>query len=159
MAIPVSSISLSILLFFVTISLTNAAQFSVLNFGAKGDGKTDSTKAFLATWATVCASTKPATMYIPPGKFFLGKTVPFEGPCKNNQILVQVAGTLVAPSNYNAIGNAEKWIIFRRVNGVTVSGGVLDGQGLSLWACKASGKNCPSGATVCLDYDLAYSNS
>ncbi|KAK2993786.1 hypothetical protein RJ640_018076, partial [Escallonia rubra] len=43
-----------------------------------------------------------------------------------------------------SVGN---WILFKGVNGVTISGGILDRQGTGLWACKASSKLCPSGAT------------
>ncbi|KAF2298273.1 hypothetical protein GH714_021105 [Hevea brasiliensis] len=135
-----------LIILFTTSSSANAAQYNVLTFGAKPDGKTDSTKAFLAAWTRACESIKPATVYAPPGRFFLLNVV-FQGPCKNNAILVRVDGTLVAPSDYRLTGNAGNWIFFQYVNGVTVSGGVLDGQGPGLWACKASGNNCPSGAT------------
>ncbi|KAF2302964.1 hypothetical protein GH714_012047 [Hevea brasiliensis] len=115
---------------------TNSAQYNVLNFGAKPDGETDSTNAFLAAWTQACGSNQPATVFVPPGRFFL-RNVVFQGPCKNNAILVRVDGTLVAPSDYQVIGNAGNWIFFQYVNGVTVSGGVLDGQGPSLWAVHA----------------------
>ncbi|KAJ9173938.1 hypothetical protein P3X46_017021 [Hevea brasiliensis] len=142
-----------LVILFTTSSSANAAQYNVLTFGAQPDGKTDSTKAFLAAWTRACESIKPATVYAPPGRFFLLNVV-FQGPCKNNAILVRVDGTLVAPSDYRLTGNAGNWIFFQYVNGVTVSGGVLDGQGPGLWACKASGNNCPSGAT-----SLGFSNS
>ncbi|CAL5414229.1 unnamed protein product [Camellia sinensis] len=61
---------------------------------------------------------------------------------------------LVAPSNYNVLGNAGNCLLFEGVNGVSIVGGVLDGQGASLWACKASGKTCPDGATT-----LSFTNS
>ena len=67
---------------------------------------------------------------------------------KNNAILIRIDGTLVAPSDYKVIGSAENWLIFEHVNGVTLSGGILDGQGAGLWSCKKSGKSCPRGATV-----------
>jgi polygalacturonase len=57
-------------------------------------------------------------------------------------------GSLLAPTDYRVIGNAANWISFQHVDGVTVSGGILDGHGSGLWDCKQSGKNCPSGATV-----------
>ncbi|KAF2298272.1 hypothetical protein GH714_021053 [Hevea brasiliensis] len=142
-----------LIILFTNSSSANAAQYNVLTFGAKPDGKTDSTKAFLAAWTRACESIKPATVYAPPGRFFLLNVV-FPGPCKNNAILVRVDGTLVAPSDYRLTGNAGNWIFFQYVNGVTLSGGVLDGQGPGLWACKASGNNCPSGAT-----SLGFSNS
>ncbi|KAF2325593.1 hypothetical protein GH714_030860 [Hevea brasiliensis] len=128
-------------------------QYNVLNYGATPDGITDSTEAFLAAWTQACGSINPATVYVPTGRFFL-RNVVFQGPCKNNAILFRIDATLVAPSDYRVIGNAGNWLFFQYVNGVTVSGGVLDGQGPALWACKASGKDCPSGAT-----SLGFSNS
>ena len=38
--------------------------------------------------------------------------------------------------------------MFEHVDGVTISGGILDAQGTVLWACKASDNSCPAGATV-----------
>jgi polygalacturonase len=128
-------------------SLAGAAQYNVLNYGAKPDGRTDSTKAFLAAWTQACGSISRSTLYVPPGRYFL-RNVQFSGPCKNNAILVRIDGSLLAPTDYRVIGNAANWISFQHVDGVTVSGGILDGHGSGLWDCKQSGKNCPSGATV-----------
>ncbi|KAG8650868.1 polygalacturonase-like [Manihot esculenta] len=148
-----SDLVVAILIILFASSVANAARYNVLNYGAKPDGRTDSTKAFLAAWKQACGSVKPATVYVPAGRFFL-RNVMFQGPCKSNAILFHISGTLVAPSDYRVIGNAGNWLSFQYVNGVTVSGGVLDGQGPALWACKASGKDCPSGAT-----SLGFSNS
>ncbi|CAK7324995.1 unnamed protein product [Dovyalis caffra] len=144
MAIPL----LITLLFisFASSPLAKAAQYSVLSYGAKPDGKTDSTKAFAAAWSQACASTQPATISVPKGSFSLGQ-LRFQGPCRNNAILLRIDGTLVAPSKYGVIGNANNWLMFEQVNGVTISGGTLDGQGAGLWSCKNSGKDCPNGAT------------
>ncbi|KAH8484412.1 hypothetical protein H0E87_028754 [Populus deltoides] len=146
-------VTLFFIIFFAFSPLVKAAQHSVLSYGAKPDGKTDSTKAFAAAWAQACASTQPATISVPKGSFSLGQ-VRFQGPCKNRAILVRIDGTLVAPSDYKVIGNAKNWLMFEHVNGVTVSGGTLDGQGAGLWSCKNSGKGCPRGAT-----SLEFSNS
>ncbi|XP_021612587.1 polygalacturonase-like [Manihot esculenta] len=134
-------------------AIAGSAQYSVQSYGAKPDGTTDSTKAFLAAWAQVCGSSETASLYVPSGRFSLGK-VTFQGPCKNSAILVTIDGTLVAPSDYSAIGHEKNWLMFEHVDGLTVSGGILDGQGTALWSCKASGKNCPSGAT-----SIEFSNS
>ncbi|XP_062088652.1 polygalacturonase-like [Humulus lupulus] len=128
--------------------------YNVVSLGGKGDGKTESSKAFLAAWGKACSSTNPAVVYVPPGRFLL-KNVVFSGQCKNKAITFRIAGTLVAPTDYRLIGNAANWILFQYVNGVTISGGILDGQGTSLWNCKNSPKtNCPPGATT-----LGFSNS
>ncbi|XP_030494484.2 polygalacturonase [Cannabis sativa] len=128
--------------------------YNVVSFGAVGDGKTDSTKAFLGAWSKACGSGNRAVIYVPQGRFFV-KSVNFNGNnCKNNAISFQIVGTLVAPSDYRIIGNSGNWIIFEDVNGVSFNGGVLDGQGTGLWNCKNSGNNCPIGATT-----LQFSNS
>lgn len=133
--------------FFMKPLLATPARYNVVSLGAKPDGKTDSTKAFLNAWAAACGSPTAATIYVPPGRFLL-RNVVFKGKCKN-KITIQIDGTLVAPSDYRVIGNAANWLFFQYVSGVTIIGGTLDGQGTGLWACKASGKSCPSGATVC----------
>ncbi|XP_038696790.1 polygalacturonase-like [Tripterygium wilfordii] len=130
--------------------LAFGAQYNVVTYGARPDGKTDSTQAFIASWTKACGSKAPANIYVPKGRFFL-RNVVFNGPCKNSAIVLQIDGTLVAPSDFNA----ANWVMFRDVNGVTVTRGTLDGQGASLWACKASGKgSCHSGAT-----SLEFANS
>ncbi|CAI9777084.1 unnamed protein product [Fraxinus pennsylvanica] len=130
------------------------ANYDVQSLGAKPDGKTDCTKAFLSAWASACASTQPATIYVPPGRYLLGAATFAGESCKTTAITIRIDGTLVAPSDFNVIGNSGNWIKFERVTGVSVIGGILDGQGTNLWACKNSGKNCPNGATT-----LAFYNS
>ncbi|KAJ4723885.1 polygalacturonase-like [Melia azedarach] len=107
-------------------------------------GKTDSTQSFLQAWAAACSSVKASTISVPAGRFLV-KTAVFRGPCKN-KITVQIKGTIVAPSDYRAIGNSEHWILFVQVDGVSVLGGTLDAQGAGFWACRKSGQNCPVGA-------------
>nr|GEW62624.1 polygalacturonase-like [Tanacetum cinerariifolium] len=124
-----------------------AAMHNVKSLGAKPDGKTDSTKAFMSAWTNACASVNAATVYVPQGRYMVGGLT-FSGPCKNGAITVRIDGTLVAPSNYFVLGKAQEWVRFYRVQGVTILGGTLDAQGSGLWACKASkSKNCPAGAT------------
>jgi len=36
-------------------------------------------------------------------------------------------------------GGDDGWIVFDHVDGLTVSGGTVDGRGEALWACKAAG--------------------
>ncbi|KAL5781046.1 hypothetical protein ACOSP7_006075 [Xanthoceras sorbifolium] len=141
------------LFFSTSFSSATPAGYNVVSFGAKPDGKTDSTKAFLAAWAGACGSVTSATIYVPPGRFLL-KNAAFQGPCKISRVSILIDGTLVAPADYGVIGDAGNWLFFQHVNGVSISGGVLDGQGTGLWACKNSGNNCPSGAT-----SLGFSNS
>ena len=155
--LPRSSLVLAkILSMFIPLVVASASSdpaamtYDVVSLGAKADGTTDSTQAFVSAWTKACGSTNPATIYVPVGKFYL-KQVVFNGPCNNNAIIMRIDGTLVAPSDYSVLGNKANWLVFEHVDGVTISGGVLDAQGTALWACKASGNTCPDGATVCVE--------
>ncbi|KAI3511427.1 hypothetical protein L1887_18580 [Cichorium endivia] len=131
---------------------TAATTYNVKTMGAKANGRRDSTKAFMAAWSSACGSPKPATIYVPKGRYMVGG-LRFSGPCKNKAITIRIDGTLVAPSNYGVLGNAEYWLRFNSVQGVTILGGTLDAQGAGLWDCKASRNNCPSGATSLAIYN------
>ncbi|CAH2063481.1 unnamed protein product [Thlaspi arvense] len=137
---------LIILLFLLSISLSSAKTYNILSYGAKPDGKTDSTKALTAVWTKACASVKPVTILVPKGRFLL-RSIVFDGTeCKRKSVTVRIQGTLVAPSDYRVIGKERYWILFQHLDRLGVYGGVLDAQGASLWSCKKSGKNCPNGA-------------
>lgn len=143
----------SLILLFSFFGLLDSAfaiafSYNVVGFGAKPDGKTDSTEAFQTAWVNACNSVKPASIYVPKGRYYL-RSGTFNGPCKNNAIFIRIDGTLLAPSDFRIIGNSAAWIAFRHVDGVTISGGILDGKGAGLWACKTSAKTCPTGASVC----------
>ena len=148
MAIPRTSLVLFLVSMFLDSTFAaSSSSYNVVSFGAKPDNQSDSTQAFQAAWAKACASTKSASIYVPRGRYYL-RSVTFNGPCKNNAISMRIDGSLVAPSDFRVIGNLVAWIMFRHVDGVTISGGILDGQGTGLWACKNSTKACPNGATV-----------
>ncbi|XP_071689545.1 polygalacturonase-like [Rutidosis leptorrhynchoides] len=130
-----------------TLTTVNAVNYNVITLGAKGDGRSDSTRAFMAAWVNACGSVTPATIYVPRGRYMVG-AMQFTGPCRNGAITVRIDGTLVAPSNYFVLGHEQFWLHFYSVSGVTIVGGTLDAQGAGLWACKASrSRNCPDGAT------------
>ena len=126
------------ILFYFFFETSHAASYiNVINYGAKPDGKTESTKPFLKAWAAACKSATAATIYIPRGRYLL-KAVEFRGPC-TNRITVRIDGTIVAPADYRALGNSGCWILFIKVNRVSVFGGTLDAKGAGYWACKRSG--------------------
>ncbi|XP_051118127.1 polygalacturonase-like [Andrographis paniculata] len=128
--------------------------YNVKSFGAKSDGNSDSSNSFLQAWDVACASTAPATVYVPRGRYFL-RGINFSGKsCKNHAINIRIDGTLLAPANYNVVGKLGTWLRFDGVTGVSISGGTLDGKGNALWACKNLGRTCPNGAT-----SLAFYNS
>ncbi|XP_074569184.1 polygalacturonase-like [Curcuma longa] len=131
------------LLIALRLSLHAAASYNVVDYGAAADGKTDSAEAFLAAWSAACGANKPASIYVPGGRFLVSQAT-FQGPCNNSAIRLFIAGTLVAPSGYTAAAN---WLLFKNVNGVSVLGGTIDGRGQAFWACKEAGRSCPQGAT------------
>ena len=141
----VSSVVLS---FFYIFQLSNAASttYNVIRFGAKPDGKTDATQPFLKAWSAACRSATPSTIYVPKGRYLL-KAIVFRGPCRS-KITFQIGGTLVAPTDYRALGNSGYWILFIKINRVSVIGGTLDAKGAGFWACRKYRQNCPVGASV-----------
>ncbi|KAF5206831.1 Polygalacturonase [Thalictrum thalictroides] len=141
------------ILFFIVDSSVASTFFNVVNLGAKPDGESDSTQSFVKAWDGACGSVTSAIIYVPLGRYLI-KNVEFKGPCKSTNITFRIDGSLVAPPDYNVIGNLENWISFQWVNGVSIYGGTLDGRGIALWACKLANKKCPSGATT-----LSFTNS
>ncbi|EAZ14447.1 hypothetical protein OsJ_04368 [Oryza sativa Japonica Group] len=136
-------------LLFVPEPAGAGAVYSVVRYGARGDGASDSTRPFLRAWADACRSPRPATVYVPPGRYLLGRAT-FVGPCSSRAVAFSTAGTVVAPAGYAWDGaTAGQWITFESVVGLTVSGGTLDGRGEALWACKKQQPrgHCPTGAS------------
>ncbi|GAB4825773.1 hypothetical protein Ancab_008649 [Ancistrocladus abbreviatus] len=153
MALPL----LFIIFLFPSLSSTAARNiYNVVSFGARPDGRTDSSTALLKAWNAACSTATRSTIYVPAGRFFIGRPVVFSGHhCRSRGLTVRLLGSLVAPSNYRVLGNSHFWLSFEFVSRVTISGGTLDGQGAGLWACKRSGKGgCPGGATT-----LGFTNS
>ncbi|KAJ8759008.1 hypothetical protein K2173_003246 [Erythroxylum novogranatense] len=111
-----------------------SATFNVLDFGAKGDGKIDDTKAFQAAWGSAC-KVEASTMLVPAGYVFLVGPVSFSGPyCKPN-IVFQLDGTIIAPMNANAWGRGLlQWLEFTKLVGISIQGnGTIDGGGSVWW--------------------------
>ncbi|KAL0541396.1 hypothetical protein IC582_021438 [Cucumis melo] len=143
----VGNLHLLFLLFlFLNHGLAAGSTFNIVSLGAKADGMTDASPAFQEAWANACGSSEPATIYVPNGAFYV-HSGNFTGPCKNNAITVLINGTLMASSNIQVLAQSQAWIAFRHINGLSIYGGVIDGQGMGLWNCKHSGQSCPDGAT------------
>lgn len=123
--------------------------FNVVRFGARGNGVTDSTEAFGATWRAACEWAGPTRIFVPKGRYLV-RPLEFEGPCNATHTTLRLDGTLIAPLDYRVLGAADNWLLFRYVNGLDIVGGALDAKGPALWACKASSESasCPDGATV-----------
>ncbi|CAD6228818.1 unnamed protein product [Miscanthus lutarioriparius] len=121
------------------------AVYNVLRYGARPDGATDAAGPFLRAWADACRSPRPATVYVPPGRYLV-RSATFTGPCRSRAVTFAIAGTVVAPARYGARGSSGRWITFENMDGLVVSGGgTLDGRGRALWACRRRGqRDCPN---------------
>ncbi|XP_037427855.1 polygalacturonase At1g48100-like isoform X2 [Triticum dicoccoides] len=108
--------------------------FSVVAFGARGDGVTDDTQAFEAAWAAAC-KVEASTVLVPPELEFLVGPISFSGPnCKPNTIF-QLDGTISAKIGARAWGSGLlQWLEFTKLNGISIQGsGVINGQGKEWW--------------------------
>lgn len=124
----------------------SATLMNILDFGAVRGG--DSSQAFRRAWEKACASSESTIIYVPKGRFML-QPIKFHGKCGNNRdIGFHIDGALVAPPDYQILGEAESWLSFEGVDGVSLSGGVVDANGAALWDCKSSSSHCPIGAMV-----------
>ncbi|CAK7332663.1 unnamed protein product [Dovyalis caffra] len=110
-----------------------STSFNVLDFGAKGDGKSDDTKAFQAAWAAACKVAASA-MIVPADHVFLVGPVSFAGPYCQPNIVFQLDGKIIAP-NSNAWGRGLfQWLLFTKLVGITIQGtGTIDGSGSVWW--------------------------
>ncbi|CAO2193875.1 unnamed protein product [Urochloa humidicola] len=127
------------LLLFVVLAVRSAEGdqriYNVLNFHAKGDGKTDDAQAFLATWQAVCSDGNKPVMAIPGGRAFLLSQVSFEGPCKS-PITIKLDGKIVAPNYIWRNKKTANLLSFLGVDDLMLDGnGEIDGQGAIWWDC------------------------
>ncbi|KAF8026742.1 hypothetical protein BT93_F3271 [Corymbia citriodora subsp. variegata] len=142
------SISVCSLVLVSALILTNEIEigaadktFSVLDYGAIGDGFTDDTSAFEKAWTDACNTEEGAsTITVPEGKTYNLNPINFAGPCKSS-VNLEVSGTIIAPKDPNAWNghDSSKWLTFESVDELTVSGqGSFDGQGDGWWniSCK-----------------------
>ncbi|XP_050238383.1 exopolygalacturonase-like [Mercurialis annua] len=117
--------------------------FDVTKYGAKADGKSDSTMAFMKTWVDACkTNTQPGKVLVPKGTFVTSPVV-FQGPCKSSvPITVEVQGTIKASTDLSKFSE-DFWFSFEKITGLVLTGGgTFDGQGASAWKynnCKKGG--------------------
>lgn len=110
--------------------------FNVLDYGAKADGKTDSSINFIRTFKMACNFNGDAMMVIPDGEFLIGPVM-FSGPCFNpSPLIIQFNGNIKAQADLTRFGGAggSDWINFQAIDGLILSGhGTLHGQGALAW--------------------------
>ncbi|XP_022989159.1 polygalacturonase At1g48100 [Cucurbita maxima] len=112
-----------------------SGSFNVLDFGAKGDGEEDDTKAFQAAWESAC-NAEGSMVEVPSGYEFLVGPISFSGPNCQPNIVFQLDGKIIAPTSPSAWGSGLlQWIEFTKLKGITVKGtGTIDGQGSVWWS-------------------------
>ncbi|XP_004306351.1 PREDICTED: polygalacturonase At1g48100-like [Fragaria vesca subsp. vesca] len=125
----------------VSAAQKSGAVYNVLDYGAKGDGKADDTKAFVAAWAAAC-KVQASTVTVPSGSVFLVKPISFSGPNCQPHIVFQLDGKIIAPTGAGAWGSGLlQWLEFTKLQRLTIRGkGVIDGQGAVWWNDSYNGK-------------------
>ncbi|CAN6193503.1 unnamed protein product [Urochloa humidicola] len=123
-------LALIVMALLTSASTATANVFNVKNYGSKGNGVVDDTKPLMSAWKVACAAAGAVTLVVPVGMYYIGP-VQFHSPCKASTLTFQLQGTLKAVTDLKRFGN--DWIEFGWVNGLTVAGGVIDGQGASSW--------------------------
>ncbi|PIN09766.1 Polygalacturonase [Handroanthus impetiginosus] len=115
-------------------SAPGSSVFNVLDFGARGDGITDDTKAFQAAWAAAC-KVEASVINVPAKYVFLVGPISFSGPYCQHNIVFQVDGTIIAPTGSSHWGSGLlQWLEFTKLVGITVKGsGIIDGNGAVWW--------------------------
>ncbi|GER48598.1 pectin lyase-like superfamily protein [Striga asiatica] len=125
--------------------------FNVLSYGALGDGLSDDTLAFKTAWDLACRANVPAVFLVPGHYTFLIQSTIFTGPCGNG-LVFQIEGSLIppdGPDSWSKIYNKRQWLVFYRVNGMTMQGGgVIDGKGEKWWNLPCKPHRGVNGTTV-----------
>ncbi|KMT15566.1 hypothetical protein BVRB_3g059170 [Beta vulgaris subsp. vulgaris] len=130
-------------LLLLVLAKSNVA-YNVVSFGARPDGRTDSTQAFRKAWASACLSVKPAILDVPWGRFVV-QPIFFSGPCRAS-VTLRMKGTIIGPSDYRVLARSSVWLMFYNVNGLVIHGGILDARGHSFWSCRRRFGYCYNGA-------------
>ncbi|KAL2485759.1 Exopolygalacturonase [Abeliophyllum distichum] len=113
--------------------------FDVSKYGAKADGKSDNSQAFIDAWNAACKSTGSAKVVIPKGDFVAGEIV-FQGPCTADKpITIEIQGNVLASTDISVYSSGI-WIMLNEIDGLVVNGGgTINGRGKSSW--KSGGGN------------------
>nr|GEV30023.1 probable polygalacturonase At3g15720 [Tanacetum cinerariifolium] len=124
-------------LLFCLLHRSSSGKYNIMQYGAKGDGVSDDTKAFEDAWQDLCNDDGPRSrLTIPLVNTFLVGPINFQGPCKSPVVHFQIRGTIIAPEDPNSWNSCETgaWLLFSNVDGLIVDGGgMIDGRGNAWW--------------------------
>jgi len=114
-----------------------SSTFSVTDYGAKGDGKTDDTLAVQAAFAAA-AKDKGGTILFPAGKTYLTTSFQFES--SNTVMRVPLGARVLFDNNQKLYDGKHDLINAEGLSNIgIIGGGIIDGQGPKWWACRDSG--------------------
>ncbi|AES59077.2 polygalacturonase [Medicago truncatula] len=109
----------------------------VIHYGAKGDGRTDDSKAFVEAFKALCRGRYGNTLVVPNGRsFFVRPTLNFSGPCHSKNINIKIMGNILAPKRSDWGRECSLyWIHFFNIHGLILDGsGVINGNGEDWWS-------------------------
>ncbi|XP_021603878.1 polygalacturonase-like [Manihot esculenta] len=93
----------SLLLLFVFAGRVQSAVFDVNNYGGKGDGKSEISKALLGAWKEACSATGSNRVVVPKGTYSIGLP-DLNGPCKGAMELQDVTSLDSKNFHVNVLG-------------------------------------------------------
>lgn len=108
------------------------SEFNVNSYGAKADGKTNNVQAFMKAWVAACKSGGGSARLVFPKGIYVTGPVVFAGPCAASKITVEVQGTIKATTDISEYTEPD-WISFESISGLTLTGGIFDGRGETVW--------------------------
>ncbi|KAK4379691.1 hypothetical protein RND71_001553 [Anisodus tanguticus] len=129
-------------------------------FGAKGDGLTNDTEAFIKAWKKAC-QTENGVLLIPRHKIYYIGPIKFHGPCKKG-LRMMINGELIASKDISDYKQDRRhWLLFQNMENFIVEGvGSIDGNGQVWWkrSCKVD-KTIPCNAkTLTIPTAMAFYN-
>ncbi|CAM8974346.1 unnamed protein product [Rhodiola kirilowii] len=126
-----ASLSNLLLTLILSASLAHCRVFNVVDYGAVGDGRTDSQRAFLEAWEDACDYNGQRSVVLVPEGTYTFKHALLAGPCQAKSIVFQLNGNLRA---YQGYYGKDHWLSFQYIDGLIVTGGgKIDGQGHTTW--------------------------
>ncbi|XP_073270893.1 polygalacturonase At1g48100-like [Primulina huaijiensis] len=132
-------------------SLDSVLVFSVLSYGAVGDGETDDTQAFKTAWDSACQYESSAVFLVPKHYQFMIQSAIFTGPCKSS-LVFQIEGSMMppdGPDSWPTKLSRRQWLVFYRINGMSMQGGgLIDGRGQKWWDLPCKPHKGVNGSTL-----------